>query len=178
LDGECCITVWESWLIAADSITLSEYLLGPLFNFFFAQHRFEKTGTWPFGEWAHGQRGLVDALAESLRLPPDDLIVGRFLIETIGRDLRPRSPCPCGSTAPIQKCHKREIARIRNRLPTEKVLRVVRNIWDSRLAKEKKAEAIALVASMVRIASTEQTLRDRLLLSVSNIILFKKPWGD
>jgi hypothetical protein len=74
-DGDCCVTVWEHWLVAAGDHSFAAFLNGPVDEYFLGQHRFEKTGKWPFGERSHGKTGSEEAFAETLgvSLDKDDL---------------------------------------------------------------------------------------------------------
>ncbi|NKW81245.1 hypothetical protein HGG72_14430 [Ochrobactrum pecoris] len=58
-DGDCCVTVWENWLVMVKDHSFSNFLNGPLNEYFLGQFWFEKTGKWPFGErgaWDAGSR--------------------------------------------------------------------------------------------------------------------------
>ena len=67
-DGDCCVTVWEHWLASADDHSFASFLNGPVHEYFLGQYWCERTGKWPFGERAHGLRGLEEAYADALGL--------------------------------------------------------------------------------------------------------------
>ncbi|HEV7343311.1 MAG TPA: hypothetical protein VGN68_16930 [Sphingopyxis sp.] len=115
-EGDCCVTVWENWLVTAGSTSFSAYLRGPLREYFLGQFWFENTGSWPFGERAHGMSGLEEAYAEALGIPnvrKDLLYLLRFL-----RQQRSKGhwPCPCGSGRRVRNCHQNDLSAQRQRI--------------------------------------------------------------
>lgn len=176
-DGECCITVWESWLIGSESVTAADFLAGPLHNFFLAQHQVEKGQNWPFGEWRHGVQGRIDALAESLSLPSDDLIIARFLLSISKPNFNRHDTCPCGSGRSAHKCHRVVIDRARERIGQDRLFSIARDLIDVRLRLEKRAGAIARVASLIQPQTRLLSLKHTLFTgcSVQAIIRLLKP---
>ena len=116
VDGDCCVTVWENWLATAKDTSLAGYLAGPLREYFLGQFWFEKTGSWPFGERAHGMAGMEDAYADALGIPnrrKDILYYLRLL-----RQPWPKGhwPCPCGSGQRLRVCHRAELWSLHRRI--------------------------------------------------------------
>ncbi len=108
-DGDCCITVWEHWLLTAADHSFAAYLKGPANEFFLGQYWYEKTGTWPFGERPHGQKGLIEAYAEVLGISArkKDLI---YYLRLLSQDW-PKGHwlCPCGSGRRLRYCHRADL---------------------------------------------------------------------
>lgn len=103
--GDCCVTVWEHWLIYAKDKSIAGYIQGPVNDYFLSQYYYEKYGKWPFGERSHGRQGLVEAYAEILDICCKDKEVISWL-----RILAKTSPiehlrCPCGSGQKLKNCH-------------------------------------------------------------------------
>jgi hypothetical protein len=116
-DGDCCVTVWENWLATASDTGIAAYLSGPLREYFLGQFWFEKTGSWPFGERAHGLEGMEEAYADALGIAnrrKDILYHLRIL-----RLPRPKGhwPCPCGSAQPLRACHEADLWALHRRIP-------------------------------------------------------------
>jgi hypothetical protein len=116
-DGDCCVTVWEHWLVCAPDRSFATFLNGPVREYFLAQYWYEKTGKWPFGERAHGHDGLQEAYAEALgtankkegltyrlRLLSKEWPKGHWL-------------CPCGSGKLLRHCHRDELMALHKRIP-------------------------------------------------------------
>lgn len=37
-DGDCCVTVWEHWLMSANELSIAGYLNGPVNEYFRGQY--------------------------------------------------------------------------------------------------------------------------------------------
>ena len=172
-DGECCITVWESWLIGAESVTIADFVTGPLFNFFLSQHRVENGSDWSFGEWKHDVRGRIDALAESLRLAADDLAIAKFLVSIAKPDFRQTDVCPCGSTRRAYKCHRVVIERARNRIGQSGLVSIASSLVDNRLKLEKRVAAIENICSIVQLPNRSISLKRSFSDSVSMLTIYR-----
>ena len=106
--GNCCITVWESWLAEDVDHSFGGFINGPMREYFLNQFFFENTGKWRFGERAHGTPGLVEAYAEALDVQPNQEMVLRYLQSLAGKP-KGHLPCPCGSGKILRKCHQTEL---------------------------------------------------------------------
>lgn len=63
--GDICTDVPELILLHGQP-SLVEYLDGPVRNFFLSQIIVASGKPWPFGEWEHGKKGLLQAYGELL----------------------------------------------------------------------------------------------------------------
>ena len=127
-DGDCCITVWENWLVCADDHSFAAFMAGPVNEFFLGQYWFEKTGKWPFGERAHGTKGLEEAYADALSIPnkKKDLI---YHLRLLSKDW-PKGHwlCPCGSGKLLRHCHRDEMMALHRRVPPRIAKRMLRRL--------------------------------------------------
>jgi hypothetical protein len=115
--GDCCVTVWEHWLATADDFSFAGFLNGPVYEYFLSQYRFEQTGKWPFGERAHGAKGLEEAYAEALGNVPktSDLL---YLLRLLSQNWpKGHWSCPCGSGKRLRDCHRKELMARHHRAP-------------------------------------------------------------
>lgn len=117
--GTCCVLLpdarWEEWPAGAP---FSDYLAGPLRNYFLGQSIVEQGGAWPFGEWTHGNKARLDYY-RALFQTKSDAEVRRYL-EVIGwPHTRGRVNCPCGSGRRLRKCCHAKVHDLRGKLPRE-----------------------------------------------------------
>ncbi|WP_136661626.1 hypothetical protein [Nitratireductor sp. XY-223] len=127
-DGDCCVTVWEEWLTNSDDTSFAAFLAGPLYEFFLGQYWFEKTGKWPFGERSHGEKGLVEAYADVLGIPPQKKDV-LYYLRILSKDWpKGHWPCPCGSGKRIRHCHRAEVKVLHERVPPRLAKRMLRRL--------------------------------------------------
>lgn len=127
-DGDCCVTVWENWLITANDHSVGNFLNGPLNEYFLGQFWFEKTGKWPFGERAHGTPGLEEAYADALGIAN-----GRksllYHLRMLSQDWpKGHWPCPCGGGLRLRHCHRDDLMTIHQRVPPNVARRMLRRL--------------------------------------------------
>lgn len=103
-DGSCCFGVWELLRVQKPDMTVRDFIDGPVRSFFFSQHYKATTGHWPFGEFSHGNAGLVEAYAELLGCRPDLRIVEGLLRVLSLKWKRDRKPCACSSGKRLRDC--------------------------------------------------------------------------
>ena len=114
--GTCCVLLpdarWEEFPMCAP---FSEYLAGPLHNFFLGQSIVESGGEWPFGEWAHGvaaKRDYYSALFET-----ENGATVRLFLEVLGwPNPKGRARCPCGSGRRLSKCCRAKVDDLRTKI--------------------------------------------------------------
>jgi hypothetical protein len=98
--GDICTDVPELILLRGQP-SLVEYLEGPVRNFFLSQIIVASGKTWPFGQWDHGKKGLLQA----------------YLDYVASKNAKGHWPCPCGSMRRLRDCHAKQIAELRERIP-------------------------------------------------------------
>jgi hypothetical protein len=74
---------------------------------------FERTGKMPFGELAHGGRGLLDEYRELLGVATDLACVGMLRLLGLKKRVANKKPCPCGSHKRLGVCHHRKLNSFR-----------------------------------------------------------------
>jgi hypothetical protein len=108
VDGSCCLTVWESWLVISNDLSFRAFLEGPMQEFFLNQFFFEKTGKWRLGERSHGFAGVIEAFADVLGIRADKDVVVRYLRSIAGKP-KGHLACPCGSGELLRRCHQGQL---------------------------------------------------------------------
>lgn len=117
--GTCCVMLpdarWEEYPVGAP---FSDYLTGPLRNFFLGQSTVELGGEWPFGEWDHGNPARLDYYRQIF--DTDNEVAVRRFLEAIGWPHRKgRVNCPCGSSRRLHKCCRAKVHDLRAKIPRE-----------------------------------------------------------
>jgi hypothetical protein len=122
-DGECCITAFPTWRLITDDRSWAAYFEGPIRNFFLSHLVRRRTGRWPFGEYAHGGYGLVQAISEILECPPDGKFVRGILCWRRRQYCSCLPPdhhsCPCRSGRTIGRCCGDHLLSILHKIPQE-----------------------------------------------------------
>lgn len=127
-DGDCCLTVWEEWLAISDDTRFAAFLNGPLREFFLAQYWFEKTGKWPFGERSHGEKGLVEAFADVLKIQNKKQNVIYYLRLLSQEWPKGHWLCPCGSGKRLRYCHRDDLMLLHRRVPAHLARRMLKRL--------------------------------------------------
>ena len=114
---EACLFVsyarWEIWPIGE---SFKIFLDKPLNDFFFSQIYFEKFKKWPFGDYSHGDKGILEYLSE--KLGTSDRKRLSKMINIINLRNTPRSEkCPCGSKKRAKHCHGTIFDLLRTSIP-------------------------------------------------------------
>lgn len=127
-DGDCCVTVWENWLVTADDHSFSSYLNGPLNEYFLGQFWFERAGKWPFGERAHGLPGLEEAYADALEIPNKRKGL-LYHLRLLSHDWpKGHWPCPCNSGKRLRHCHHGDLMAMHRRVPPKIAQRMLQRL--------------------------------------------------
>lgn len=127
-DGNCCLGVWEEWLICAPSHALADFMGGPLQSYFESQTYFELHGDWPYGQRSHGVQGVVEAFADVLSVAPRLGLVRQYLSTLAREDIKGHHPCPCGSGLRLRKCHFDQLRTVAGRVSPLMAGRMLRGL--------------------------------------------------
>lgn len=101
----CCVTVFETWVVAHKDASIGAFLEGPFRNFFLSQLLRQKGKDWPFDEWDHGIDGWIDAVAELIGCRPRKTEVRNVLERRRDDDsLDMGAGCPCGGRVSAEEC--------------------------------------------------------------------------
>lgn len=115
-DGDCCVTVWEHWLVTAPDPSIAGYINGPLHEYFLGQFCFEQSGKWPFGERAHGMTGLEEAYADALGIANKRQSL-LYHLRLLSQDWpKGHWPCPCRSGRRLRHCHRDDLMAMHRRV--------------------------------------------------------------
>lgn len=127
-DGDCCVTIWEDWLVRAYDTSFAAFLNGPLREYFLGQYVFERTAKWPFSERPHGSDGLYEAYAEILGIRNRKKDVTYYL-RLLSKDW-PRGHwfCPCGSGKRLRHCHRDDLAALHAKVTPPLARRMLRRL--------------------------------------------------
>ena len=77
--GNCCLGVWEEWLLTGQDHRFETFLTGPMHDYFVSQTYYEVHGGWPFGERSHGRLGIIEAYGDLLCIPPNEKTIIDYL---------------------------------------------------------------------------------------------------
>jgi len=116
-DGDCCLTVWEEWLVKTSDRSFRGFLTGPVHEFFLSQWFYEKKGIWRFGQRSHGTAGLVEAYADILGVPAKQETI-LYYLRLLALDW-PKGHwlCPCGSELILRHCHRSRLLELHALVP-------------------------------------------------------------
>lgn len=106
---------WEKW---PPNLGMKEFLEGPVREFFFSQAYFELEKKWPFGEWQHGNVGVVEYYLLKLELKTVDQL--RELLRYLSYSSAARQwKCPCDHSKRLKQCHWGKFLELRNFIPAQ-----------------------------------------------------------
>lgn len=127
-DGNCCLGVWEGWLICAASHIVADFMGRPMQSYFEGQTYFEMHGDWPYGQRSHGLQGVVEAFADVLGV--DHLIasVRDHLTALSKQQVRGHHACPCGSGRRLRNCHLEQVRAMAGRVSPAMARRMLRGL--------------------------------------------------
>jgi hypothetical protein len=131
--GNCCLGVWEEWLLTAPDHTFETFLTGLLHDYFVGQTYFDATGEWPFGERSHGDAGVLESFAELLGVENDPTIVVEHLRLLSMNEVKGHNPCPCGSGRKLRQCHWDKLEELKKRIPSAMARRMLNRIGPKKL---------------------------------------------
>ncbi|MCP3055058.1 SEC-C metal-binding domain-containing protein [Aurantimonas marianensis] len=115
--GDCCLGVWEEWLITASDHTFEAFMTGVMHDYFVSQTYFEAKGEWPFGERSHGDAGVVESFADLLGVGNDKAIIVEYLRLMSWKHVKGHASCPCGSGRRLRQCHRDKVDQLKKRIP-------------------------------------------------------------
>lgn len=112
-DGSACVMLPEErfrlWPVGAP---LSEFLDGPVRNYFLGQLAREQGDPWPFGEWSHGMLGLYEFVRVELGGGSRSQICG-FVARVLDARVDGNAPCPCQCGKLLRTCCRAKVNHLR-----------------------------------------------------------------
>jgi len=116
-DGSFCLgSPARLRLLLADAPTVTGFIDKCVIPYLYGYSYFEKHGHLPFGELAHGGRGLIDDYKHLLHMPSIEACASMLLLIGQKRRIANKQPCPCGSGIKLGRCHNRIANRLRFKL--------------------------------------------------------------
>lgn len=116
-DGSACLFAPpDRWYKCPPGTELKAFLDGPVREYFFSQAFYDLTRRWPFGEWGHGDLGIVEFYAERLGLL-NILAIRIFLNHAANPKAFRHWQCPCGSGHKAIQCHGPKIIELSRVVP-------------------------------------------------------------
>jgi hypothetical protein len=120
-DGTACVLLpderWRLWPVGSP---LLNYLAGPLHSFFLAQTMVEEGQPWPFGQWAHGVKGVFQFYREILKTS-DLRAITTYLDYLAAKKIKGHWPCPCRSGRKLRDCHFDQVKDLRGKISRKDV---------------------------------------------------------
>ena len=99
-----------------DCRTVPKFIEKCLVPFLYGYSYKERHGVLPFGELAHGQKGIIDDYRGLFHLDNKNACIEMVGLAAMKKRSANKKPCPCGSGRRVGKCHNRVINRLRRRL--------------------------------------------------------------
>lgn len=126
--GNCCLGVWEEWLLTTPEQNFECFLTGPLHDYFVSQTYFSVHEEWPYGQRAHGTVGVLEAYGDLLGIPPNEKTIIDYLRLLSRQKIKGHALCPCGSGKRLRQCHSEDLHRLSQVVPTSIAKRMYRKI--------------------------------------------------
>lgn len=115
--GELCLgSPTRLRLLLTETSSLLSFVERCVIPFLYGYSLVEKGGTLPFGELAHGAKGLREDLADLIGFS-DDRVLERFVkLLSLKKRQANKLLCPCGSGLRVGRCHNRKLNMLRGKL--------------------------------------------------------------
>lgn len=114
LNGDLCLgSPLRLQLILSKNPTLVGFVGKCVVPYLVGFNVFERTGEMPFGELAHGNRGLFDEYKQIFGVRADSACVQFLHLLSLRKRVANKRPCPCGSGRRLGKCHNRQANSLR-----------------------------------------------------------------
>lgn len=115
-NGTACVLIPdERWRLWPAGSPLLKYLTGPLHSFFLAQTMVEEGRPWPFGQWAHGAKGIFQFYRELLKTS-DLRTMMTYLDYLAAKKVKGHWPCPCRTGKKLRDCHFDQVKDLRDKI--------------------------------------------------------------
>lgn len=128
-DGTACLYLEEALQIELEKPigTFTEFMEGPVRNYFIGQSLVAKGEPWPFGEHEHGAKGILSVYTKLIGTSDPDTV--RRYLETLRQSkVRGHLTCPCGSGEKIRDCHLQKLEELRKLIKPAVAARALRQL--------------------------------------------------
>ena len=116
-DGSLCLgSPTRLLLILAESPSLLRFVEHCVIPYLYGHSYFKRNGVMPFGDLAHGARGLRDDLMAIFRINQESAISHFVRLGSMKKRTANKEPCPCGSGRRLGRCHNKTVNLLRSRL--------------------------------------------------------------
>lgn len=116
-DGSLCLgSPIRIMLKHSDNSTLLDFTNNILIPYLYNYSYKEKYGVLPFGELAHGSKGLLNDYADLFCLVKINAVEEMIRLTSIKKRIANKFICPCGSGRLLGKCHNRIVNQYRDKL--------------------------------------------------------------
>lgn len=113
VDRSFCLGVQGELLIAQlKDPSLVRLYDGPIRSYLYSYLFHERYGRYPFGDRAHGTKGILQFYGEFFD-EPSPIRTWKLLLSAVTKEYRGHLPCPCGSGIAGRKCHGDAILRLK-----------------------------------------------------------------
>lgn len=130
--GNCCLGVWEEWLLTTADHTFESFLTGAMHDYFVSQTYFEAKSEWPFGQRPHGYAGVLESYADLLGVEADATSVIEHLRLLSMNEVKGHHLCPCGSGRKLRQCHRGKMDELKKRIPSAMARRMFNRVTPPR----------------------------------------------
>jgi len=148
--GTACVLIPdERWHLWPEGSALLKYLTGPLHSFFLAQTMVEEGQDWPFGQWAHGAKGIFQYYRELLKTS-DLRAMTTYLDYLAAKKVKGHWPCPCRNGKKLRDCHFDQVKDLRGKIPrktAEWSLSILREAGESAIEMDEAKPAASVSKS-------------------------------
>lgn len=111
----CVLIPDERWRLWPNGSSLLRFFTGPMHSFFLAQTMVEEGEPWPFGQWAHGAKGVFQFYREVLQIS-DLRVITTYLDYLSAKKLKGHWPCPCKNGRKLRDCHFDQVKGLRDKI--------------------------------------------------------------
>lgn len=113
VDRSFCLGVQGELLIAQlKNPSLVRLYDGPVRSYLYSYLFHERYGRYPFGDRAHGTKGILQFYSEFFD-EPSLIKTWKLLLSAVTEEYRGHLPCPCGSNIVGRKCHGDAVLRLK-----------------------------------------------------------------
>ena len=146
-DGTACALLPdERWRVWPKGAPLVDFLKGPLHGFFLAQSLVEAGQPWPWGQWAHGAKGVFQFYREILKTSDLRTMI-RFLEYITAKKPKGHWPCACGNGKLLRQCHFVLVSSLREKISRKDALRSLQALKTAGVSAVEMTEAKPASAS-------------------------------
>lgn len=117
LDGSLCVGVPDSFYIDGTAkAPFIAFLEGPVRTFLLGNSMVEQGLGWPFGEWGHGWKGILEYYSQLLSAS-DPGVIAHLVLCALYPCIKGHVACPCKSGRNFRRCHAPIVREVETKVP-------------------------------------------------------------